>query len=105
MQLKSFGEIKKSNSMSLSLTIWPPRQVADWLVTLNVPAPIVDNFLDNDISGELLVHANHDLLKELMVISVGHRIVILKSLYNLKVTQGIKIDPEDYIPESMFYLF
>jgi hypothetical protein len=84
--------------------LWTTNQVADWLSSLNVPAPIVNNFIDNDISGELLVHATHDLLKELMVISVGHRIVILKSIYNLKFSQGIKFDAEDYIPESIVFL-
>lgn len=78
--------------------------MADWLHSLNVPAPIVSNFVDNDITGELLLHAGHELLKELMVVSLGHRIVILKSIYNLKVSQGLAFEADDYIPESMCFV-
>ncbi|KAJ3194370.1 hypothetical protein HK101_002890 [Irineochytrium annulatum] len=35
---------------------------------------------ENDISGDLLVHADHQMLKELGIASVGHRMHLLKAI-------------------------
>lgn len=43
----------------------------------------------------------HDELKEMGVASVGHRLTILKSVYDVKVAQDIPIDPDHYIPLCM----
>ena len=48
--------------------------------------------------GDALVALKHDELKEMGVASVGHRLTILKSVYETKVKQDIPIDPDHYIP-------
>ena len=53
---------------------------------------------ENSITGDVLATLHHDELKDLGVTSVGQRLTILKAVYNLKHTQGITIEPDDYIP-------
>ena len=43
----------------------------------------------------MLLHADHDTLKELKVKTVGHRLAILKALRELKVSQGYEADETD----------
>ena len=56
---------------------------------------------DHGIVGEALIALKHDELKEMGIASVGHRLTILKQVYDLKVKQGIDIEPDDYIPLCM----
>ncbi len=53
---------------------------------------------ENEIVGEALVALNHDELKEMGITSVGHRLTLLKSVYDIKVKQDIPIDTDHYIP-------
>ena len=32
------------------------------------------------------------------ILSVGHRLTILKSVYDIKVRQDVPIDPDNYLP-------
>jgi protein STE50 len=45
-----------------------------------------------------LVALKHDELKEMGIASVGHRLTILKNVYEIKVNQDIPIDSDHYIP-------
>lgn len=40
----------------------------------------------------------HDELKELGIVSMGHRLTILKAVYNIKLKQKIPFDSDHYIP-------
>lgn len=53
---------------------------------------------ENEIAGDVLVHLDHDALKDLEVTSVGHRLYLLKQIYNLKIAHGIKFEKDDYVP-------
>lgn len=57
---------------------------------------------ENDIDGEALIRLNHDELRELGISSVGHRLSILKYVYNVKVAHDVPMDPDDYIPVCTF---
>lgn len=57
---------------------------------------------DNDIDGEALIRLNQDELRELGITSVGHRLSILKYVYNVKTAHDIPFDPDDYIPASTY---
>jgi protein STE50 len=39
------------------------------------------------------------------IASVGHRLTILKSVYDVKVNQDIPLDPDHYIPLCMLSAF
>lgn len=48
--------------------------------------------------GEALVALKHDELKEMGIASVGHRLTILKQVYELKIEQDVTVEPDDYVP-------
>jgi hypothetical protein len=56
--------------------------------------------LDTDevISGDVLAALQHAELKEMGISSVGHRLSILKAVYEVKVKQNVPIDADDYVP-------
>jgi hypothetical protein len=45
-----------------------------------------------------LVALQHAELKEMGLTSVGHRLTILKAVYEIKVKQNVVIEPDHYIP-------
>lgn len=54
--------------------------------------------LENEIVGEALVALLHDDLKSMGINSVGHRLTILKSVYDVKIAQDVPIESDHYIP-------
>lgn len=51
--------------------------------------------------GEALIALKHDELKEMGINSVGHRLTILKSVYEIKTRQQVQLDVDHYIPLCM----
>lgn len=56
---------------------------------------------ENAVEGEALIHFGHEELREMGITSVGHRISILKKVYQMKIAHGVPIEPEHYVPVSM----
>lgn len=56
------------------------------------------HYEENEIVGEALVALQHDDLKQMGIASVGHRLTILKAVYDLKVKQDIPIESDHYVP-------
>jgi len=50
------------------------------------------------MSGDALVIVQHDELRELGIVSIGHRLTILKAIYNLKKKQDVPLEPDHYVP-------
>lgn len=59
-----------------------------------------NEFEENGISGDLLIHLDHAALKDLSIWEVGKRLVILKAIYQLKISYGISLEAGDYVPPS-----
>lgn len=59
--------------------------------------------IENEIVGEALIALKHEELKEMGITSVGHRLTILKSVYETKVKQDIPLDPDHYIPLCRYH--
>jgi chemotaxis protein CheY-P-specific phosphatase CheC len=55
-------------------------------------------FADEGITGDVLAALQHSELKELGVGSVGHRLTILKAVYEIKIRQSVPMEPDDYVP-------
>lgn len=55
---------------------------------------------ENEIVGEALVALQHDDLKAMGINSVGHRLTILKSVYDVKKAQDVPIESDHYMPLS-----
>ena len=53
---------------------------------------------DNSIVGEALIALRHEELKEMGISSAGHRLTVLKSIYDVKIKQDITIEQEHYVP-------
>ncbi|UZJ55861.1 hypothetical protein CBS101457_005181 [Exobasidium rhododendri] len=82
---------------------WTSVQVIRWLGVL-VPASIsklyANNFRENDIVGEALIQLDPEALKDIGVSSVGHRLVILKAIYELKMKWGVELEADDWRPTA-----
>jgi hypothetical protein len=53
----------------------------------------------------VLAALQHSELKELGVNSVGHRLTILKAVYEIKIRQNVPMEPDDYVPLCMLHRF
>lgn len=53
---------------------------------------------ENAIVGDALVALSHEDLKEMGIRSAGHRLTILKTVYELKILQGVPLEPDHFIP-------
>ncbi|KAH8790131.1 BcSTE50, mitogen-activated protein kinase [Hyaloscypha finlandica] len=81
------------------ITEWTAEECADFVSTLGL-RQYGDQFLENYIVGEALVALQHDDLKQMKITSVGHRLTILKSVYDIKIKQDIPIESDHYVPLS-----
>ncbi|KAI0904196.1 protein kinase regulator Ste50 [Ustulina deusta] len=78
---------------------WTAEEGADFIATIGLQQ-YSDRFIENEIVGEALVALLHDDLKAMGVASVGHRLTILKSVYDVKKAQDIPIESDHYVPLS-----
>ncbi|ODQ66600.1 hypothetical protein NADFUDRAFT_50515 [Nadsonia fulvescens var. elongata DSM 6958] len=78
---------------------WDVEQVALWVGSLGLGI-YSGSFKENDITGDILIHLDHSDLMDIGVKSVGHRLHILKAVYHLVITEGLKLD-HCYTPPSV----
>ncbi|KAM7195006.1 hypothetical protein V8F20_007732 [Naviculisporaceae sp. PSN 640] len=76
---------------------WTAEECADFIATIGLEQ-YSDSFIENEIVGEALVALQHDDLKQMGVTSVGHRLTILKSVYDVKKAQDVPIESDHYMP-------
>lgn len=76
---------------------WSAEQVADFVSDIGLEQ-YCDTFVDEGITGDALVSLQHAELKEMGVGSVGHRLTMLKAVYDIKVKQNVPVEPDDYVP-------
>ncbi|KAL5336357.1 hypothetical protein BJX70DRAFT_400646 [Aspergillus crustosus] len=81
------------------ITEWSAEECANYVASLGL-RQYGQAFVDNGIVGEAFIALRHDELKEMGIASVGHRLTILKSVYETKVKQDIPLDADHYIPLS-----
>ncbi|KAI0145655.1 hypothetical protein F4776DRAFT_366528 [Hypoxylon sp. NC0597] len=78
---------------------WDAEECADFIASIGLQQ-YSDRFIENEIVGEALVALLHDDLKAMGVTSVGHRLTILKSVYDVKKAQDVPIESDHYVPLS-----
>lgn len=61
-----------------------------------------DRKIEHGIIGEALIALQHEELKEMGIASAGHRLKILKEVYEVKITQDVPIEDDDYLPPCMY---
>ena len=80
---------------------WDGATVQDWFSDIGLPN-YEEAIIEHGISGEVLTMMNHDSLKEIGITSVGHRLAILKGVYQIKTLEEIPLEPEHYIPPCLY---
>ncbi|KAJ5098024.1 hypothetical protein N7532_005025 [Penicillium argentinense] len=78
---------------------WTADECSEFLTSLGL-LQYCGPFRENGIVGEALIALKHEELKEMGINSVGHRLTILKSVYEIKVRQQVPLDVDHYIPLS-----
>jgi protein STE50 len=53
---------------------------------------------EEEITGDALLSMLQSDLKEMGINSLGHRLTILKGVYDLKKKQNIPIEPDHFVP-------
>ena len=79
------------------ISSWSSVQCAEYVKSLGL-GQYADAMIDEAIDGEALISMQHEELKEMGITSVGHRLTLLKSVYETKVKQNVPIDQDDYVP-------
>jgi hypothetical protein len=84
-----------------SIVDWTVPSVVYWLSnTIGLPQ-YAESFEENEISGDVLVHLDHETLMDLGIDSVGHRLTILKAIYTLKIDNDVRIEDEHWVPRGL----
>lgn len=92
---------REGRSPTGRITQWTEEQVADYIASLSPSLKqYSQTFAEEGITGDALIAVTHDDLRELGVGSVGHRLTILKAVYEQKLRSGVKIEEGDYVPLS-----
>ncbi|TGZ79423.1 hypothetical protein EX30DRAFT_397022 [Ascodesmis nigricans] len=81
------------------ITEWSATAVGDWITSLGL-GQYSEALVENEITGDALIRLTHQDLKDMEIISVGHRLTILKAIYNVKVAHNVPFETEDYVPVS-----
>lgn len=92
---------REGRSPTGQITQWNEQQVADYIAALSPQLKqYSQTFVDESVTGEALTILHHDELRELGVNSVGHRLSILKAVYEEKIRCGVKLEEDHYVPLS-----
>ncbi|KAJ2348835.1 hypothetical protein IWW50_005266 [Coemansia erecta] len=56
---------------------------------------------ENSIDGEVLINLGHESLKDLGIRALGKRLLVLKSIYFLKLQHDVPITADSYVPQTV----
>ncbi|CAD6578322.1 MAG: Adaptor for signal transduction [Tremellales sp. Tagirdzhanova-0007] len=88
-----------SASPGLSLLEWDEAAVQSWMIHISL-GQYEDLIYDQGITGDVLSAMDHISLQDLGMTSVGHRLNLLRAVWELKRTQGIIIGDDDWRPQD-----
>jgi hypothetical protein len=92
---------REGRSPTGAITQWTEEEAADYIAALSPALKQYGlRFVEEGVNGEALAALHHDELRELGVASVGHRLTILKAVYEQKMRAGMRIEDGDYVPLS-----
>ncbi|KAH8705291.1 MAPKKK cascade protein kinase regulator Ste50 [Talaromyces proteolyticus] len=96
----TYGNVGEEHGLPRTIiTEWTAEECADFVGGLGL-RQYRASFIENEIVGEALIALKHEELKEMGITSAGHRLTILKNVYETKVKQDIPIDPDHYVAPS-----
>ena len=79
---------------------WTVSEVSNFLASIDLDQDD-DAFGENEITGDILVRLEHESLKDIGVESVGHRLQILRAVYDFKVKEAVPMEPGDWEPATL----
>ncbi|EJC98007.1 uncharacterized protein FOMMEDRAFT_171383 [Fomitiporia mediterranea MF3/22] len=82
-----------------NILFWDEYDVHVWLSSLGLSQYEVQ-VREHHITGDILIQLDAEALKEVGIATVGQRLLILKAVYQLKIAQGVELEPGHYIPPS-----
>ncbi|ORY21850.1 hypothetical protein BCR39DRAFT_552741 [Naematelia encephala] len=88
-----------SASPGLSLLEWDEGAVCDWLGSIGL-AQYMDSIYEQGITGDVLSVMDHTSLQELGMGSIGHRLTLLRNVWEIKRDQGIEFGEDDWKPQD-----
>ncbi|KAJ2901297.1 hypothetical protein GGI21_004713, partial [Coemansia aciculifera] len=80
---------------------WDVGRVVRWFSQNGFPGYDSTLKVDNSIDGEVLVNLDHESLKDLGIRALGKRLLVLKSIYFLKLQHDIPITSDSYVPQTV----
>ncbi|CAH7666879.1 expressed protein [Phakopsora pachyrhizi] len=86
------NQIYPASLISTSVLDWNETQVNQFFSSLGL------NRFENEIRGDVLIHLDNELLKDIGIQSVGNRLAILRAIYKLKLNQDIPIEDGHWVP-------
>ncbi|KAI9264476.1 hypothetical protein BY458DRAFT_438385 [Sporodiniella umbellata] len=81
---------------------WDEEKVTKWIALVGY-STFERQFKEQGITGDVLIHLDHESLRDLSVVTVGQRMDLLKNIYQLKLQHKIPVNEWDYIPPSALY--
>ncbi|KAG8929999.1 polar growth protein [Tulasnella sp. 418] len=72
-------------------TEWSVEQVADWLRSKKFDEGVCSKFIENEISGDVLLELDANMLKELEITALGKRVKILNAIKELRRPQSTAV--------------
>ncbi|KAF4610751.1 hypothetical protein D9613_006892 [Agrocybe pediades] len=78
---------------------WDETDVQLWFESLGMSG-YEQQIRDHKVQGDTLCMLDLEGLKALGIVSIGRRLILLKSIYRLKLANGIPFGDDDYIPPS-----
>ncbi|KAI9502939.1 hypothetical protein GGI25_003213 [Coemansia spiralis] len=79
---------------------WDVTKVVRWFNQNGFPG-YDDTLKENAIDGEVLINLDHESLKDLGIRALGKRLLVLKSIYFLKLQHDIPITSDSYVPQTV----
>ncbi|KAJ2721263.1 hypothetical protein GGI07_004096 [Coemansia sp. Benny D115] len=79
---------------------WDVTRVVRWFNQNGFPG-YEDMLKEHSIDGEVLVNLDHESLKDLGIRALGKRLLVLKSIYFLKLQHDIPITSDSYVPQTV----
>ncbi|KAJ1812183.1 hypothetical protein LPJ56_001499 [Coemansia sp. RSA 2599] len=79
---------------------WDVARVIRWFSQNGFPG-YEDTLKEHSIDGEVLINLDHESLKDLGIRALGKRLLVLKSIYFLKLQHDIPITSDSYVPQTV----
>ncbi|ERS95577.1 hypothetical protein HMPREF1624_08093 [Sporothrix schenckii ATCC 58251] len=83
-----------------TLAAWSPEMVAQWMLNAGIELPVCERFIENDITGSILITLKFEDLKELGIPSFGVRTNVWNQINTMKNVKTAEPRPDTPIEDE-----